>query len=141
MRKTLMVTAALMLGGTAMAQTNTQGIPTPPQQQMQHQQMMQHQQSMQHQQPMQTGADPDGRMADPNRPDVPPGDGITQQRTDPEGQARTPAGWNSTQGGMTGQMGYRGQGGPTTGEYPACSRNVTDNCIQLYERGVRRPGR
>jgi hypothetical protein len=22
--------------------------------------------------------------------------------------------------------------------YPACSRTVTDNCIQLYERGVRR---
>jgi hypothetical protein len=25
------------------------------------------------------------------------------------------------------------------GGYPPCARGVTDNCIQLYERGVRRP--
>jgi hypothetical protein len=25
------------------------------------------------------------------------------------------------------------------GGYPPCSRTVTDNCIQLYERGVRTP--
>ncbi len=24
---------------------------------------------------------------------------------------------------------------PATGEYPACSRTVTDNCVQTYERG------
>lgn len=28
---------------------------------------------------------------------------------------------------------------PATEAYPPCSRTVTDNCIQTYERGVRRP--
>ena len=29
---------------------------------------------------------------------------------------------------------------PATEDYPACSRTVTDNCVQAYERGVRNPG-
>lgn len=29
---------------------------------------------------------------------------------------------------------------PAAREYPACSRTVTDNCVQAYERGSRRPG-
>ena len=29
---------------------------------------------------------------------------------------------------------------PAAEEYPACSRTVTDNCVQAYERGSRRPG-
>ena len=29
---------------------------------------------------------------------------------------------------------------PSTQTYQACSRTVTDNCVQTYERGVRRPG-
>lgn len=28
---------------------------------------------------------------------------------------------------------------PATENYPICSRTVTDNCVQAYERGVRRP--
>jgi hypothetical protein len=28
---------------------------------------------------------------------------------------------------------------PADQEYPACSRTVTDNCVQTYERGSRRP--
>lgn len=28
---------------------------------------------------------------------------------------------------------------PADQEYPACSRTVTDNCVQAYERGSRRP--
>ena len=28
---------------------------------------------------------------------------------------------------------------PSTEQYPACSRTVTDNCVQAYERGVRNP--
>ena len=28
---------------------------------------------------------------------------------------------------------------PADQEYPACSRTVTDNCVQSYERGARRP--
>lgn len=29
---------------------------------------------------------------------------------------------------------------PSTETYPACSRTVTDNCVQTYERGSGRPG-
>ena len=29
---------------------------------------------------------------------------------------------------------------PAAENYPACSRTVTDNCVQTYERGSRRPG-
>ena len=28
---------------------------------------------------------------------------------------------------------------PATETYPPCSRTVTDNCVQTYERGVRKP--
>ena len=28
---------------------------------------------------------------------------------------------------------------PADQEYPVCSRTVTDNCVQAYERGSRRP--
>ena len=28
---------------------------------------------------------------------------------------------------------------PANENYPICSRTVTDNCVQAYERGVRRP--
>jgi hypothetical protein len=33
--------------------------------------------------------------------------------------------------------GYGQGAGETASGYPACSRTVTDRCIQLYERGVR----
>jgi hypothetical protein len=34
---------------------------------------------------------------------------------------------------------YTGTGGPLEAvNYPPCSRTVTDSCIQLYERGVKR---
>jgi hypothetical protein len=29
---------------------------------------------------------------------------------------------------------------PAAESYPPCSRTVTDNCVPTYERGVRRPG-
>jgi type II secretory pathway pseudopilin PulG len=45
--------------------------------------------------------------------------GITQQGTDPNGMAT---------------MGSS----PGAGNYPPCSRTVTDSCVQTYERGVRR---
>jgi hypothetical protein len=32
-----------------------------------------------------------------------------------------------------------GTGGESSGGYPACSRTITDRCIQLYERGVATP--
>ena len=46
--------------------------------------------------------------------------------------AFVPAGYNGIPG--------RAMGGPAEGDdagYPACTATVTDNCIQLYERGVR----
>ena len=72
--------------------------------------------------------------------------GVTQQGTDPSGQATAPAGTN---------MGVQGTGmavpmanqeaaftpRPAAGEYPPCSRTVTDSCIQTYERGSRPRGR
>lgn len=29
---------------------------------------------------------------------------------------------------------------PSTEQYPACTREITDNCVQTYERGSRSPG-
>jgi hypothetical protein len=57
--------------------------------------------------------------------------------------ATAPAGFNQAPG-------MNGVGGPyvdpsqppapmaATGDYPPCSRTVTDHCIQLYERGIGR---
>ena len=74
-------------------------------------------------------------------------EGITQQGTDPEGQATPPAGANQ---GVVGSPDAAGPAvpvsnqqaaftpRPATTEYPACSKTVTDSCVQTYERGVRR---
>jgi hypothetical protein len=72
--------------------------------------------------------------------------GVTQQGTDPNGQAIPPAGMNQmpSQGmtptnsaGDSAQLTPR----PATTEYPPCSRTVTDSCVQTYERGTRRARR
>ena len=82
--------------------------------------------------------------------------GVTQQGTDPNGQAVAPPGTNQPPQVSTGTQGMapQGQGMNTqsqgmsagtmsmapraaAGEYPPCSRTVTDGCIQTYERGVR----
>lgn len=76
--------------------------------------------------------------------------GITQQGTDPNGTATTPAGanqgmvnpattriltvWSPSQNTALAPR-------PAAGDYPVCSRSVTDSCVQAYERGVRRPSR
>ena len=80
-------------------------------------------------------AQPGNTVDDPSQASGPRG--ITQQGTDPDGQACTPAGFNQGVsayppcGAMPGtQM--------TSTTPPPCSRTVTDNCIQTYERGVRR---
>ncbi|MDP9416024.1 MAG: hypothetical protein M3Q08_18440, partial [Pseudomonadota bacterium] len=74
--------------------------------------------------------------------------GITQQGTDPNGQASPPAGTNmGVQGTGTGPaIPMTNQSAafaprPAAGEYPVCSRTVTDSCIQAYERGVSRSRR
>src|SRR3712207_8600213 len=64
--------------------------------------------------------------------------GVTQQGTDPDGQACTPAGYNA---GTTAYPSCDGAAtGPTNraGTPLRCSRTVRDRCIQAYERGVRR---
>ncbi len=80
-------------------------------------------------------AQPSGRtVADPSQSSG--ARGVTQQGTDPEGQACTPAGFNQT------TSAYPPCGGaPTTspaagGTPPPCSRTVTDGCVQTYERGM-----
>jgi hypothetical protein len=114
--KSALLVAALMLGSTAVAQ------------------------------PMQ----PSGRtVADQSQSSGP--QGLTQQGTDPEGQPCTPAGFNQAAsayppcgatGGtqMTGAMATTGgttSAGGTASMAPACSRTVTDGCLQTYERGMR----
>lgn len=64
---------------------------------------------------------------------VPPGDGITRQGTNPEGQACTPEGFNQ---GLTAYPQCAAMGGPAPGleEYPPCTSEVKDRCIQTYTR-------
>jgi hypothetical protein len=81
--------------------------------------------------------------------------GVTQQGTDPNGEACTPPGYNAGGGGYpacTGAMAggtmaggtaadgstTAASGGAMSGSMPACSKTVTDHCTQTYERGVRR---
>jgi hypothetical protein len=76
--------------------------------------------------------------------------GVTQQGTDPQGQATAPAGTNQgVQGDAGTGMAAQPMGNQqaafapraATSEYPPCSRTVTDGCVQTYERGVRNPRR
>ncbi|HEX8527198.1 hypothetical protein [Allosphingosinicella sp.] len=71
---------------------------------------------------------------------TPPGDGITAQGTDPEGQACTPAGFNAGTSAYPPCPAAPAPQQGTSTSPPPCSRTVTDGCIQTYERGVRRPG-
>jgi len=97
----------------------------------------------------QTTTQPSGQTVDdPSQATGP--QGITQQGTDPQGQATAPAGTNMGVQGQTGtgmaaqpmpnqQAAFTPR--PATTEYPPCSRTVTDGCVQTYERGVGRPRR
>lgn len=58
--------------------------------------------------------------------------GVTQQGTDPDGMACTPAGYNAN---TTGYPVCPGNEAPST---RPCSKTVKDRCVQTYERGVRR---
>lgn len=74
-------------------------------------------------------------VSDPSQASGPRG--VTQQGTDPDGQACTPAGFNA------GTTGYppcaAGAASPqSSASPPRCSKTVKDHCIQAYERGVRR---
>ena len=55
--------------------------------------------------------------------------------------AVVPAGYNGTMAGNTGMGGplldASGQPVSASGDLPACSRTITDRCVQTYERGRR----
>lgn len=77
-------------------------------------------------------------QTDPNGPMVPPGDGITQQGTNPDGMACSPPGFNA------GTSSYPPCGGdqhpnvgPNPPTPPPCTKQLKDHCTQTYERGVR----
>jgi hypothetical protein len=62
----------------------------------------------------------------------------TAQTTGTTGTGGTGTSTSQTGTGGTG-MGGTGMGGPANaGNYPPCSRTVTDSCIQTNERGMRR---
>jgi hypothetical protein len=65
--------------------------------------------------------------------------GHNMGQTGTTGQAGTGQSDTMGQGSSMGQSGTAGMSGPATaGNYPPCSRTITDSCIQTYERGVRR---
>ena len=68
---------------------------------------------------------------------VPPGDGITRQGTNPEGQACTPIGYNV---GLAAYPQCIAMGGPIEGadDYPPCTTQVKDRCVQTYTRWTNR---
>lgn len=135
--KTLLFAAALSFSSVAIAQNQdtddadaTEATTT---------QTAQPTQPMQPMQPMQ----PSGQTVDDPSQSTGPR-GVTQQGTDPNGQAVAPAGANrGVAVGPGGTVPAANQSAvftprPAAGEYPPCSRTVTDNCIQTYEVGVRR---
>jgi hypothetical protein len=116
--RTILFAAALSISGIAFAQTQPTTTETETQQ-------------------------PSGETVDdPSQATGP--EGITQQGTDPQGQATTPPGMNQPVGTspmMTPDSNMATTPRPATTEYPPCSRTVTDSCVQTYERGVRRSSR
>lgn len=82
-------------------------------------------------------------VSDPSQSTGP--QGITQQGTDPDGQAVAPPGTNQPISAPPGARIVPADNQSAafapraaTAEYPACSKTVTDGCVQTYERGVRR---
>lgn len=72
-------------------------------------------------------------QTDPNGPNVPPGDGITMMGTNPEGQAYTPPGYNN---GLNVYPDAAIAPGMMAGmrDYPACTEDVKDRCVQTYTK-------
>jgi hypothetical protein len=64
--------------------------------------------------------------------------GITQQNTNPEGQACTPAGYNAGATGYPSCSEWGSGAAAGSGILPRCSKTITDHCIQAYERGTGR---
>jgi hypothetical protein len=64
--------------------------------------------------------------------------GVTQQGTDPDGEACTPAGYNANTTGYPTCGAGNSNSAAGAGTTPRCSKTVKDGCVQAYERGVRR---
>jgi hypothetical protein len=111
--KTLILAAALLTGGAAIAQTGTQ---TPP---------ADTQAGTQTSQPgnQNVARDARGIPVVSNPAQVPPG--ANESAPIPPGAVFQP---NPNQAAVFTPR-------PSAGNYPACSRTVTDNCMQTYERG------
>jgi len=125
--------AALLLGGTAMAQTYAPAPITST--------------------PI---VEPDATVVTPTTTiaaQVPAGPVVAPDNSNPELDARgipvisdpavAPPGFNQPAGvnGMGGPLVDASQPPatqPATQDYPPCSRTITDKCVQTYERGVRR---
>ena len=121
--KILLFAAALSIGGVAAAQSTTDDSMSSTQ-----------------------SAQPSGQTVDdPSQATGP--EGVTQQGTDPNGMGMAPPGTNMPvpQGAGPVVPAANQEAAfaprPATQDYPACSKTVTDNCVQTYERGVRRPRR
>lgn len=104
--KTMVLAAALLIGGAAMAQAQTAPAPQPAA----------------------------GQVVAPSN---------ANPETDARGiavisdPATAPAGWNQPPavGGTGADPSQRPAPQPATETYRPCSRTVTDNCVQTYERG------
>lgn len=127
--KTLFFAAALVLGTAAIAQDTMQPAPQPmPQPGAQPMPMPQPSAQPMPQPSGETVSDPS--MSTGER-------GVTQQGTDPNGQPFVPPGANQGAGVYPSAAAAPGMA-PGMGSYPPCTRQVTDRCVQTYERGVRR---
>jgi hypothetical protein len=120
----LLFAAALSVSGIALAQETTEPAAAPD--------------------AVQTPVSPSGPGTDPNGPNNPPGDGVTQQGTDPNGSAVAPPGANEPLAVPPGAVVVSNPNQAAvftpqqaTTDYPACSKTVTDRCVQTYERGRR----
>ncbi len=124
--KTFLFAAALSISSVALAQTAGQN-------------------TTQQDMTQQDTTQPSGETVDDPSQSTDP-EGVTQQGTDPNGQAAATAGTNegvqnTPATGMAQPMPNQNAAftpRSAAGEYPPCSRMVTDNCVQTYERGVRR---
>ena len=64
----------------------------------------------------------------------PPGDGIDIHGHDPNGQAFTPPGYNNTVAAPAYAPMAAAPAGMIGGEYPICSAQNTDRCVQAYTK-------
>jgi len=134
--KSMLFAAALMLGGSALAQNSAQPDPadeaTPMEEQMTPDTPMAPMAPMAQPAPM---AAPMAPMAAGNQAPARDARGIAVI-SDP---AMTPAGVNGPPmpAGSATNPATAFATQASTDTYPACSRTVTDNCVQAYERGAR----